>query len=88
MNLDIEELARQAGVYLDGINTQIPLYVAKVDELERFAQLVAAAVKEECAKVCSAEKIDYGSTQDDSDAAYNMAVAHCVSAIRAMEVKT
>lgn len=95
MQLNIEELARQAGMNTSMWNygagsMAFTLGVEGVARgaVERFAQLVADAVKAEAAKVCAAEKVDYNSTQDDSDAAYNMAVAHCVGAIRAMEVKT
>ena len=47
MTDDIIKLAREAGLYLDGENTQKPLYVLSPDELERFAHLIrAAALKE------------------------------------------
>lgn len=57
---------------------------ASVSTLERFASLVAAQAaaeeREQCAKVCEAESL--GEPQDDSDAAYDLAVKHCAAAIR------
>lgn len=48
-------MAREAGLHLDGENTQKPLWVATTEELERFAALVAAAEREACAKTCLEE---------------------------------
>ena len=44
---DIIKLAREAG-----ITTVLPAPLGQVESLERFATLVAAAEREECAKVC------------------------------------
>lgn len=46
----IIELAREAGPYLDGENTQQHLYVLSKSELTRFAALVRAEVLEEAAE--------------------------------------
>jgi hypothetical protein len=43
---EIIAVAREAGLYLDGENTQQPLWVLKIEELERFAAVVAAKERE------------------------------------------
>lgn len=53
---EIIKLAREAGLYLDGENTQQPFYVLSPSELERFASLVRNAALEEAAGVC--EELD------------------------------
>lgn len=50
------------------------------ENLERFAQLVAEAEMEECAKVCEAEHLE--DPQDREDDAYDSAVYDCAAAIR------
>jgi hypothetical protein len=47
------------------------------EELERFAELVAAAERESCAKVCEGEVV--GPIEPD----WNMACEECAAAIRA-----
>ena len=47
MNREIIKLAREAG--MQGMLTDV---VTTIDELERFANLIAAAEREACAKVC------------------------------------
>lgn len=69
---DITRMAREAGLYLDGENTQQPLYVLNPEELERFAALVAAAEREACAELC--EQMDHDGV---------MIAADCAEAIRA-----
>ena len=49
MSKTIKQLAREAGLYLDGENQQHPMYVLTFDELECFAQLVLDAALEEAA---------------------------------------
>jgi len=49
--------------------------------LERFAALVAAAEREECAKVCDQRKIITPEWQLDQH--YNQGASHCAAAIRA-----
>jgi hypothetical protein len=48
----ITKWARKAGIYLDGANQRQPLYVAKPEELQAFAQLVRNATLEEAAVEC------------------------------------
>ena len=76
---DIIKLAREAGFLVDG-DSWIHAGAVLVDgrksidkQLERFANLVAAAERAECAKLC--EKTDDGTP-------YNLAEA-CAAAIRA-----
>ena len=40
---DIIRMAMEAGFAFDGVNTRIPLWISRPEELERFAYLVAAA---------------------------------------------
>ena len=48
--MNIIELTKQAELYLDGENTQQPLYVLSPSDLERFAHLVvrAQALEQAC----------------------------------------
>jgi hypothetical protein len=39
---DIIRMAREAGMVFDGVNTRVPLWISKPEELECFATLVAA----------------------------------------------
>jgi hypothetical protein len=50
---DIIRMAREAGVYL--AHTELTLMTG----LERFANLVAAHEREECAKLCDEQATDY-----------------------------
>lgn len=68
---DIIRMAQEAGFAFDGVNTRIPLWISRPEELERFAALVAAAEREACAKVCE----EWG--------AFNKIAAECAEAIRA-----
>ena len=52
MTKDIIRMAREAGVVIDGNNSG-------QDDLLYFAVLVAAAEREECAKVCDEINNDY-----------------------------
>jgi len=70
----IERLARDAGVTEAGISQP-----GAMRALKRFA----AAVGEECAKVCEEEAVDAASTGDSGDEAYNAALTHAAAAIRA-----
>lgn len=51
---DIVKFASDAGITMEDENTGE--YSAFDQELERFAELVAAAEREECAKVCDGRK--------------------------------
>lgn len=53
--------------------------------VQHFARLLADEVREECAKVCEAERVEFEQTKHPSDEAYNIAVKHCAAAIRAMK---
>jgi hypothetical protein len=69
---EITRMAREAGfVGLDGSH----------GALRRFAALVAAAEREECAKVCDQRKIITPEWQHDQF--YNQCATHCAAAIRA-----
>ena len=86
---DILRMAREAGKYADeeyarrwetgegGSWSQI--------RDERFAALVAAAEREQCAKVCKDEMID--EEQCNDDVAYNAGCHDCAAAIRARGAK-
>ena len=50
---DIIRMARQAGVFIDKFDIDVMSEV-DLDTLERFANLVAADEREECAALCSA----------------------------------
>lgn len=66
-------LAREAGLgWAEGLG-------GMSEFLERFAALVAAAEREECAKVCEEEQVEVITKEDK---AYNMAIKHCAAAIR------
>ncbi len=47
---DIIRMAREAGMVFDGVNTRVPLWISKPEELERFAAIVAAAEHEKVAQ--------------------------------------
>ena len=69
------DLANQAG---GGLESN---YV-NLSALERFAELVAIAEREECAKVCEGEYVDALNTGCSEDFAYNNACDHCAASIR------
>lgn len=83
--MNIIELAREAGLYLDGENTQQPLYVLSMSELTRFAALVRAQTLEEAAGVCD-DKHDEWRFGDGEDAASGP--KDCAAAIRALKEQT
>ncbi len=72
---DIIRMAREAGGYR-AAPTDKALLLLSESHLERFANLVAAAEREECAKVCE----EWG--------AFNKIAAECAEAIRARGCKT
>jgi len=69
----IIRLAREAGLIATS-------RYGSIDEYERFAALVAAHEREECAKVCEERKINPAAWMIDKF--YNQAVEHCAAAIR------
>jgi hypothetical protein len=64
---DIIKMAREAGFFHTGTEPQY--FSCRTTSIERFAALVAAAEREECAKVCDKHWDDNGQ--------------HCANAIRA-----
>lgn len=94
---DVIRMAREAGLPLrrldDDYCNSVGLEIGTIcrindvgfSELERFAALVAAAEREECAKVCKDEMID--EEQCNDDVAYNAGCFDCAAAIRARGTK-
>lgn len=87
---DILRMAREAGFDFDTptkYEHAALLNRAKHDlpAFERFAALVAAAEREQCAKVCKDEMID--EEQCNDDVAYNAGCFDCAAAIRARGTK-
>ena len=76
---EISRMAREAA-QLDGTNPpekSVTLYAAKSSRfLEKFAALVAAAEREECAKVCDSVVIEHPGRAD-------LTADQCAAAIRA-----
>lgn len=75
---EIIRMAREAGLSIRGHYDETG---STPSELERFAALVAAAEREECAKVCDQRKIITPEWQLDQH--YNQGASHCAAAIRA-----
>ena len=69
---DIIRMARQAGIGQTGL-----WFRCVEEELERFAELVAAAEREACAKVCE------GNDAAWTETAWNDACHTCAAAVRA-----
>ena len=81
MNKRIKELAEQAGVTFDSLGASYT-FGSLQDFLERFAELVAAAEREACAKLCESKMIDeYATGKVDHNEQSWTAV--CAAAIRA-----
>jgi hypothetical protein len=78
---DIIRMAEEAGFAFDGVNTRIPLWISRPEELEHFAALVAAAEREACAKVC--DYVSDSHIQKESHSASVWAARECAAAIRA-----
>ncbi len=57
---DVIRMAREAGMPPAEIITDKPVVYPVPEALERFAALVAAAEREECAKVCEADGLLWG----------------------------
>lgn len=78
----IIRMAREAGISMANSNL-LPAPNGEVEALERFADLVAAAEREECAKICESRfgtMSMYGSIKDVN--LHNSAVNGCAAAIR------
>jgi len=81
----IIRLAREAGLEILSLDGEDEVgcgdgYHIQTDLIERFAALVAAHEREECAKVCEERKINPAAWMIDKF--YNQAVEHCAAAIR------
>jgi len=88
--MDREEIIRMAreaglrvgtnlsGVVLVGSPAEIGLAHLTIEELERFAALVAAHEREACAKVCDAVQ-----KKNEDDGAWMWEARNCAAAIRA-----
>ena len=83
-------MSKEPGQMLCDLN-HFPAYWARLEpwQKEKFARVEstiradeAAKVREECAKICEAEKVD-DPPDNDEDRAYNMAISHAAAAIRA-----
>ena len=46
---DVKEVAKEAELYLDGVNQSMPLYVMKLEDLQRCADIVEKRTIERCA---------------------------------------
>jgi hypothetical protein len=82
-NEDIVRMAREAGI---GLVEGASLVAFHMSDLERFAALVAAAEREECAKVCEEDLRDEYMRQDrpvQDEVMLLAAIADCAAAIRA-----
>ena len=84
---DIIRMAREAGYFLYDLTETHGIKTVETDEddqwaqLERFAALIAAAEREECAKVCE-EKQEYSMPIACPDGISGCLVAHYVPARR------
>ena len=54
-----QELVKQAGLYLDGGNQRLPLWVASNEELTRFADLIRVDERKACVKIVELEAMQY-----------------------------
>jgi hypothetical protein len=88
-SLDVEKLAREAGVaakdYGSGTRLQLECEDGSTWDVTTLLHRFAAAVLEEAAKVCEQEAVDEEATYADSDHAYNTALQHAATAIRALK---
>jgi hypothetical protein len=73
--MNIQELAEQAGIKSPDL-WKLTIGPTAIFQLEKFAELVAAHEREECAKVCKTHMV-YG------ELVHNNAVLGCVAEIRA-----
>lgn len=65
---DIIRLAQEAGGRIEHIGTNIAWFEFLPKNLERFAALVAAAEREECAKLCEEHWRNGGNAMECADA--------------------
>jgi hypothetical protein len=77
---DIIRMAREAGASSSGIS----LIIGIEDFFERFAALIAAAEREECAKLCE-QPVDEIQITDDCREYKYLDNQECAAAIRARE---
>jgi hypothetical protein len=57
-------------------------YTTYPEQLERFAARILAEQKEKCSDALESEKVDYATSKDLGDLAYNTALDHGIAAIR------
>ena len=50
-NDEILQVAKEAELYLDGVNQSMPLYVMKTEDLQRFAAIIEKRTIERCAEL-------------------------------------
>jgi hypothetical protein len=79
VTLDIEHLAREAGIPCDG--------AAFGGRTVECLRAYTASVLEEAARVAEQEAVDELATDAPVDRAYNWALKHAAAAIRAMKPK-
>jgi hypothetical protein len=78
--MNIKELAEQVGLAYKTADGHYWIDAGYVDvHLERFAELVAAAEREKCARLC--DDLSEGLVGDDVDGAWG--AGHCARAIEA-----
>ena len=93
---DIIRMAREAGIPIEidwaGRASTLVVkdggtYLRGVEDLERFAALVAAAEREACARVCDEQGVGSKALEHYASLTYVGATHDCAAAIRAREVK-
>ncbi len=83
---DIIRMAREAGlVWKEGLSGSGP-HINHIDDLKRFAALVAAAEREACAKVCESLPLEW-EDQPNIAQAELATMMDCALAIRARKEK-
>jgi hypothetical protein len=79
-NEDIIRMAREAGCWSAEIITDKPVIYPVAESLERFANLIAEAEREACAKLCDKQASDLWQKNCDSE---GHGADQCATAIRA-----
>ena len=69
------QAAKEAELYLDGVNQSMPLYVMKTEDLQRLADIIEKCMIERCAEVCDVEWNGDSDTYEYSIAANDLAAA-------------
>jgi hypothetical protein len=50
---EVKEVAKEAELYLDGVNQSMPLYVMKTEDLQRCADIIEKRTIERCEAACN-----------------------------------